>query len=362
MLKINVNLLVLFILFPLIVSPANLIWKKGIKAEVNGSPAVYKEKIVVGVKNGDILCFNSDSKLLWSLSSGSAIFSSPVIDKRGNIFIALYNGKFIKLNLKGEKLLEIDTGVNLRSTPLLIDSKIIIVSEKGKVIALEKNSGKKIWEKKFKNECFSSPVCNKKTIYIPMKNNSLTAISSDGKNRWEFKTKGVIFSSPAIASDGSVYITSMDHYLYKIGANGKLIWKFKTGRWIISSPVIDADGNIYFGSYDRFFYSVTKEGKLRWKFRGKGSFNATAVLDSKGNVYTGNSSGHIFGFSKDGKELWKYLTDDFVRRPLTIIPGEKVLISGSLDKNLYAFKIDGTISPDSHWSKYLGNSLNSGRK
>ncbi len=171
-----------------------------------------------------------------------------------------------------------------------------------------------------------------------------------------------MFSSPAIASNGSIYLTCMDHYLYKISPSGKLVWKFKAGRWIISSPVIDKEGNVYFGSYDRFFYSVDSKGKLRWKVKGRGAFNATPVIDSQGNVYTGNSSGNVFGFSKNGKELWRYKTDDFVRRPLTIITGKKILITGSLDRNIYAFRIDGTLSTDSQWPKYLGNYSNSGKK
>lgn len=356
----------LFLLFFLCSSifayPADLLWKRGLKSEIAGSPACYNGRIIVLVRNGDIHCFKGNSELLWSKNFKSAIFSSPAIDQKGNISVATLDGRYLKLNMDGEVRLESKFNAKFRSTPLILEDQIILCSEKGKVFSVGRGDGKIIWEKKFDNECFSSPVFDRGTIYIPMKNNALFALSVEGEIKWEFRTKGVIFSSPAIASDGSIYITGMDHQLYKITPNGKLRWKFKAGRWIISSPVIDIDGNVYFGSYDRYFYSVNSRGKLRWKYKGRGSFNATPAIDSKGIIYTGNSSGYVYKFSSVGKLIWKYKTGDFVRKPFAIIPGENILIFGALDKNIYAFKTEGTLSKKGQWPKYMGNSSNSGKK
>jgi len=342
------------------VNPAELLWKQGIRSEIAGSPACFKDRVIVADRNGSVYCYNDNSKLLWFKDLGSAIFSSPVVDSKGNIFLTTLNGELFEYDLNGELISKYQFDVNLRSTPLLVEDQVILVSQKGKIFSVRQSDGKIMWEFLSRNECFSSPVFNSGTIYIPLKNYVLIALSMKGEKKWEYKAKGVIFSSPAIGLDGSVYFTCMDHYLYKLSADGKLKWKFKTKRWIISSPVIDSKGNIYFGSYDKMFYSVNRDGIIRWTFKGKGSFNATAVIGSAGNVFVGNSSGNIYKFSPKGKVISKYKCGDFIRRPFAIVPGKNILIFGGLDKQIYAFKIEETLSVTSQWPKYLGNHKNSG--
>ncbi len=355
-------LIFFLICLPLLGDSSKLIWKRGIRAEISGSPACSEDKIVIAGRDGSVYCFRSDSKLLWSKDLESAIFSSPVIGDNGNLYLTTLNGGLFKFNLNGKLILKNEYNVKIRSTPLVIKDQVILVSQKGKIFSVRKSDGKIRWEFFSDNECFSSPVFDRGVIFVPLKNYILLALSVKGKKRWEFKAKGVIFSSPAIGSDGSVFFTCMDHHLYKLSSNGKLKWKFKTKRWVLSSPVIDSKGNVYFGSYDRMFYSVSKDGIIRWKYKGKGSFNSTAVIGSAGNIFTGNSSGSIYKFSSKGKIVWKYKSEDFVRKPFAIIPKKRILVVGGLDKRVYAFRISETLSSSAHWSKYLGNSNNSGTK
>ena len=110
------------------------------------------------------------------------------------------------------------------------------------------------------------------------------------------------------------------------------------------------------------YVDIDINGKLKWKYRGKGGFNASPAIDSKGNVYTGDGSGTFYALSSEGKLLWKHKTDDFVRSGISIYSPEKILVSGSLDNFVYAFKIDGKLSRNAMWPKILGNHRNSGYK
>jgi outer membrane protein assembly factor BamB len=76
-----------------------------------------------------------------------------------------------------------------------------------------------------------------------------------GKEIWNFATRGRVDSSPAVAG-GRVYIGSVDGHLYVLdAATGMKRWEFDAGSGILSSPAIAA-GRVVFASQDGVLYCL----------------------------------------------------------------------------------------------------------
>ena len=99
---------------------------------VIASPAVYKEKVVVGSRDKNVYCFDIQSgDLLWETPSGSRIDASPVIAGE-EVLIANMRGDLLLLELKnGNVKWTFETGRAIFSNPVLFDNKILVGSSDG---------------------------------------------------------------------------------------------------------------------------------------------------------------------------------------------------------------------------------------
>ncbi|MCR4318893.1 MAG: PQQ-binding-like beta-propeller repeat protein, partial [Candidatus Brocadiaceae bacterium] len=125
----------------------------------------------------------SNDTLKWNISSSGEIWSSPVVDSDGVIYIG--------------------------ST----DGNLLSITPKGKVL----------WAFKTADEIFGAPAIGTDGIvYFGSADGRIYAINPDGKLKWKFQAGGAIHSSPAVGDKGTVYVSSYDGKLYAIAANGKL--------------------------------------------------------------------------------------------------------------------------------------------
>lgn len=124
------------------ITEKKILWKyleKNEESPFIGSPALFKNYVVVGNRNKFLYCFDKISgKLLWHKSMGGQVDSSPVIagDK---ILIATMKGDVKIIQLRdGKQLLSYELGSPVTGSPAVIDQKIIIGADDGKVYCLGK--------------------------------------------------------------------------------------------------------------------------------------------------------------------------------------------------------------------------------
>ena len=235
------------------------------------------------------------------------MFSDPVIDAKGTIFISAF---------------EYDTRKNSNSTHLfalnpngtekwVFETAGLINAEWGASPAIGADGIIYVTGKETNSH--SSPA---DIIYV-------CAINPDGTLKWKFSTNGSVLSSPVIDSNGVIYVGSVDQSadgslggdLFAINANGTFKWKYATGSLAYSSPAIGTDGTIYVGSYGAFnasaisrmvdplsptrsfervvssvesnLYVINRNGTLKWKFKTDGNVNSSPAVDRDGTVYVG---------------------------------------------------------------------------
>jgi outer membrane protein assembly factor BamB len=283
------------------------------------------------------------------------------VAENNDIYVVCVNGSLLRFSAAGKQIWLIKLEPVLLATPLLAAETLFTVNDSGQVWRIRQKDGVILKKAALNLPVHSSPVwdARRQNLLVPIKDSHLLALSQDLRILWNFKTIGVNLSVPAVTPNNEIYLTSMDHHLYKLTAAGRLLWKYKVKGWIKASPVIDEKGRVYFGSYDNYFYAVDMDGKPLWKYKGKASFTASAALDAAGNVYCGDTSGTVYALDCNGKLAWQYKSEDFITSDMTILPG-KILLAGSINGMLLAFKIEQPLSQKAWWAKYLGNLRNSG--
>ena len=332
------------------------LWKVKLAAESAGSPAVFAHQAIVVTRNGALQALDLAGKTVWKQKLPSGCLAAPALDVNGDIYVACADGSLLRFTGAGKQVWQTELKQEVLAAPLLAAETLFTVSASGRVWRIAKKDGAIQKTVDLRLPVHSSPVWDaaRRNLLVPVKDYYLFALDQELHVHWKFKTAGVNLSVPAVNPQNDIYFTSMDHHIYKIDANGRQLWKYKAGGWIKSSPVIDEKGRIYFGSYDRYFYAVDAKGKQLWHFQGKAQFTCSAALDAAGNIYCGDTSGSVYALDAKGSLLWQYKSEDFISVDLTIMP-DKVLLAGSIDGTMLAFKIEQPLSQKAWWAKYLGN-------
>jgi outer membrane protein assembly factor BamB len=337
------------------------LWRAILPGASAGSPAVFSAHTIVATKNGSLIALDGTGRLAWKQKLPGGCLAAPAIDGDGSIYVACAEGTLMRFSASGKELWRTALGQEMFATPLLGRDDAYTVSGTGRICRIGKKDGAVRKQAELGLPAHSSPVwdADRTTLLVPLKDFLLVAVEPELAVRWKFRTAGVIHSAPAVTPRNEIYLTSMDHHIYKLDQRGRLLWKFKARGWIKASPVIDEKGRVYFGSYDRNFYAVSADGKAQWQFTGKAQFTSSAVIDGTGNLYCGDTSGTVYALDRHGKLLWQYKSPDFITADLTILPN-KVLLAGSIDGVLLAFRTGQPLSKKAWWAKYLGNLANSG--
>jgi outer membrane protein assembly factor BamB len=362
MIKKNIFFIVLvFTLLTTAVAETRPAWTFSLGSACPGSPAVAAGRAVVATRDGVLLALDKDGKESWQRKLPGGCLASPALDANGDIFVACADGTVLRFTAAGKEVWRVDLDDEMLATPLLAADALYAVGGAGRVSKVSKKDGALMKKIELALPVHSSPVwdAGKKNLLVPTKDNFLFALDTELNVRWKFKTTGVIYSAPAVTPLNEVYFTAMDHHLYKLDNNGRLLWKYRAKGWVKASPVIDEKGRVYFGSYDRNFYAVSDDGQPLWQYKGKAQFTASAAIDAAGNLYCGDTSGTVYALDRNGRLVWEYKSPDFITADLTIMP-DKLLLAGSIDGILLAFRTGQPLAKKAWWAKYLGNLSNSG--
>jgi len=248
--------------------------------------------------------------LLWKFSTGSAVYSSPVISGDIIYFGSSDMNLYAVRKNSGELIWKYTTKGQVNSSPAIQDNKVLFSSTDGNIYALDKNKGSLLWTFKTKGEqrydlwdyYLSSPVIHDGIAYFGSGDSTVYAIRVEsGKMVWRYKTNGIVHASPAFKND-TLLIGSYDGCFYALGAKtGKLIWKFKTvgdasfPKGEIQKAALVHNNTIVFGSRDYNIYALDiRTGTGNWNMKERGSWVIATPFLHNNNIYVGTSDTHRF--------------------------------------------------------------------
>jgi len=334
--------------------PATLSWTSETQGIIFSSPVIDEKGIVyVGSNDNNLTAFNTDGSIKWTFTTGNWVDSSPALSKDGStVYVGSWDNYLYAVNTDDGSLnWSFETSSYITSSPAVdLNDRVYFGSMDSIFYALESN-GSLIWEYFVGQPVFSSPaIGDNGTLYFGDENGTLHAINSDGTVKWTYEIEDVvdtnksILSSPALDTSGNIYFGSGNGFCYSLSDDGdsaSLNWKYETGDRVDSSPVLGINDEVFFVSRDGYMrslptFSATSENLPNWEVFVGDVFYSTPVVDENGRVYvigyTGGGENHLFAYDANGAKAW----DSNVSSPPFEIPS--VVDSSPLlsdDGNLY---------------------------
>jgi outer membrane protein assembly factor BamB len=177
------------------------------------------------------------------------------------------------------------------SSPLVVGNKVIVGCECNTIYALDKTTGKTIWERHVNGAVKASPTYSDGILYVGDYSGEMTALHvKDGSIKWQTGSQGTGFGrtgrfyATAAVAFGRVYAGNTDGRMYSFDQQtGDLAWSHSTGNYVYAGAVAartpDTEPTVYFGSYDGTFYALdARNGDERWSVHNLGAISGAASL------------------------------------------------------------------------------------
>jgi outer membrane protein assembly factor BamB len=279
----------------------------------------------------------------WSFRTGKGVFSTPVIDEHGVIYVGSADHNFYALNPDGTEKFRFPTGEIIDSAgalprldPALGHPTVLIPSGDGHIYNIRTDDSvtgtdRLVWAFDARsapgtgfNNWFEGNIGFNVdgTILAGNTNFNYYALNPNGTLKWTYSTGSNNWSIAGLGDDGMIYWGSNDLYVRGVQPNGREQWRFGTWGFIAASAAIGSDGTVYMPSFDSMLYALDPHtGAEKWHFKTNDHIYASAALAHdaapgvRGNttaIYFGSADGTLYALRPDGS-LWKYDTGDVIR-------------------------------------------------
>ena len=259
----------------------------------------------------------------WTYTTGKGIFSSPVVDAEGTVYIGSADQVFYAIRRDGSLKWKFRTGEIVDSSALLDDrGRVYFGSGDQHVYCLDRDSGGEIWSFR---------------AHSPEEVTKLFGVETHNV-AWFEGNVGMLPDGSLLAPDDNCLVYAIDR------DSGAAKTQYAGNEMIWSLPAVNArTGRIFFGTTylaaKTVFAYDTATGKRRWTSGGLGSVAATPLLTSDradGAVVVGGFDGYVRAYAQDtGRQLWAHGARDHIyASPAQLADG--TIIQPSADGTVYA--------------------------
>ncbi|MBV8711155.1 MAG: PQQ-like beta-propeller repeat protein [Solirubrobacterales bacterium] len=252
----------------------------------------------------------------------------------------------------------------LEFPPVMYQNSLYLIDDDGSAKALDKRTGRKLWETKVGTLAAASPALGVRQglMYVALLSTNRNATQTQVPGNGLFvalsmKTGRVVWSKPMppgtesspIAWGNAVYFGDQSGTVYSLDATtGHVNWTYHASGAVKGGPAL-SNGILYFGDYSGRAYALNAAtGHKIWAVNtsgadfgfGSGNFYSTPAV-AFGRVYMGNTDGRVYSFAaRTGQLAWATGTGAYVYASAAVqdTPGlGPTVYLGSYDGNFYAF-------------------------
>ena len=271
----------------------------------------------------------------WSRSVGDGqgeFYNKLIPAIEGNrIFASDLNGEVMAIDrLSGDKIWEKDLGHQVSGAISVNGNLLFVGTLKGKVVALDANTGEPVWSAKVPSEVLAPPVSNGYVVVVQTQDDRVIGLEADtGKRLWiSDNTPAVLTlrgtSAPLVTSNLAIAALSSGKVIALDVQNGAPVWQQKVtlpkGRSELER-IVDIDGGLLLEN--GILYVVTYQGRMAaldvesgqiiWQ---RDSSSYVGLGQGFGSVYVSLASGVVEGVDKNSASaMWS--NDQLLRRQLT---------------------------------------------
>ncbi|MDP6631243.1 MAG: PQQ-binding-like beta-propeller repeat protein [Kiritimatiellia bacterium] len=327
----------------------------GVTAHAADWPVFRGDAGLTGVAQGNVTL---PLKLLWRVETGNDVRATPVIGD-GVVYVGSTDGKLYALDqVKGTPRWVYEAADSIEGAALLVSNLVVVGDLEGVLHALDAKSGAKRWTLKVADRIIGAPnridAVTPPRIVFGSYDNKLRCVSLTGKPAWEFETESYINGAPAVVGD-RVMTAGCDANLYVLRArDGSLLKSVEVGSYVAASPAA-IGGYAVVGDYDGNLTAVDLTShQVAWTYDGgDGAPFFSSPAGSGSLVIAGGRDGRVHAVNAgDGARRWTFKTGGDVDSSPVICDG-KVLF-GSRDGRLYAV---GLADGKELWSYEIGAAI-----
>lgn len=236
------------------------------------------------------------------------------------------------------------TGGPVKSSPAVVDGRVFIGSEDGRLYALSLADGAKVWDFAADGPVESSPLVLSNRVYFGSAGTNVYALdAATGTKIWSFGTEGEVKSSPTwtLATDGRtpwLLIGGYDFKLHCLDAlTGRPMWSYETGNYINAAAAVDA-GLTAFGGCDALVHVLNVRDGSKAREVEAGAYIAASGAIVDGILYVGHYGNEVLAVDlKAGEVKWRYRDRAFPFMSSPAVTADRVVI-GSRDRRLHAIR------------------------
>jgi outer membrane protein assembly factor BamB len=220
------------------------VWQRRLFDAASGA-VIADGKLIVGSGDGLILALNpADGEIIWHLQTEcrltvASTFSDGIIYQPGdkNVLYAVSSDD-------GSMVYQLDLDAPPMSAAVVAD-KIYVTDIKGKVYALDKKDGQRVWQNRLAGPIWTSPAVAEGRLFVGHSGGELVALdASTGDVLWTFTAVDVVRASPVVAGQFVVFGTMSGRLISLNARDGSLVQERDLGGPIAIAPVTDGN-NIY---------------------------------------------------------------------------------------------------------------------
>jgi outer membrane protein assembly factor BamB len=317
------------------------------------------DKIFFGSCSGNFLALDkSSARVLWKYDitrdgNQRSFHVTPAADQ-DVIYVGCDYGKYFTKQERVGHLYAFDqkTGalkwkhkveIGVGSDPVFDDADVFIVTVEDELLSLRKDSGRLNWAFKREGQVRqlfpkASPLLDAQRLYLGAGDGHFYALDKrTGKTIWEKDLGKGIYTSPAIAND-FIYVVTLGRMLYRLDKKrGDISGLFTLPTGPSLAPLID--GSSVFIQSQRNLYALDLELKhVKWKIDLGSYFAGRFPLLLKEFIVVATQDGRIRCFRREhGSPVWEYK----VKGEITagIAESQNVIYVGTREGMVYAIRI-----------------------
>ncbi len=249
-------------------------------------PAVYGERVYAADRSGSVLAYELDSgKQVWHSKTGLAISAGAGVSD-GLVLVGSSEAELVALDSDtGEELWRTSVSSEILSVPQVGDGVVVVQTVDGNIAGLDAGDGKRLWVHDRSAPVLTlrgtgTPLVEQGVVLAGFANGKMIALEiQSGRQMWEVAvavSRGrselqriVDLDADAVISDGILYVASYQGRLVAISLqDGRMLWNRDMSAYagiaVDSRQVYVSDADSELWALDRGTgASLWKQGKLR---------------------------------------------------------------------------------------------------
>jgi outer membrane protein assembly factor BamB len=207
--------------------------------EIRSGPINVKNALIFGTTAGIAAFSLPDLQTVWSYESKGMVDAAPVTDGEKIYFVS---GKHRAMAIGADNgsliwIRETDADV---VSELSLGRYLFCGLADGRVIAMDRQTGGKIWEQSLAYPIRGALTEADGKIYLGCNDGKIYCLAADdGTREWEYQTDGVVTAAPVVVGQ-AVVVGSYDRFLYSLDrVNGELLDRRRLQGSITQSVAVD---------------------------------------------------------------------------------------------------------------------------